>query len=151
MEVKELIFRAKEANSNEWVYGDLINGINCRLIGFIFITPPTMQDTCGDSIYRQEPIKDSTIGVFTGYYDKNKNKIFTGDILSFTTTSAHMVSGKKVNLPPVEFGELCVQNNTLYDFIGFHINNGSIKYKLSFDCEIVGNKFDNPELSNPLQ
>ena len=85
---------------------------------------------------------------FVNLKDRNGKEIYEGDILCFVTQKKYgfQEDGKKVILKPVEFGKFCYGNNVLGDFIGFHIAGGSIQYKLSFSCEIIGNIYQTPQL-----
>jgi uncharacterized phage protein (TIGR01671 family) len=93
-------------------------------------------------------INDLKVMEYTGLKDVNGKEIYEGDILSFTTQrkNGFPEDDKKVILKPVEFGEFCYGNNVLGDFIGFHIDGSSIKYKLTHGCEIIGNIYENPNL-----
>jgi hypothetical protein len=106
------------------------------------------EDKMGDVFKWQNECQIQTIMQFTGLLDKNKKEIFEGDILSFITQrkNGFQEDGKKVILKPVQFGEFCYGNNVLGDFIGFHIDGSSIQYKLSHNCEVIGNIFQNPDL-----
>lgn len=150
--MERIEFRGKTVGLDpQWIYGSLLKKESITLIGRYVITLPTINDPCGDTAWYEEPVIESSIGQFCGYYDKNKEPIYTGDILSFITGHGHMVPGKKVITKPVEFGAFTVRNDTLYNFIGFHIGGSSIKYLLGNGCEITGNDYENPELLTPKQ
>lgn len=138
---REIEFRAKRKDNNEWVYGFYYchKGLNEH-----YILP--IDET---SFYNGIPIiknfievKEETLGQYTGLKDKNETKIFEGDIL---------------RLPSYLFdGELCVcvYHDTKCG-IGFELIE-SRKYNIGHDyCilsdewedfEVVGNIYDNPEL-----
>lgn len=85
---------------------------------------------------------------FTGLKDKYGKEIYEGDILRFFSQRKHgfQEDGKSITLSPVEFGEFYAKDDTLYKFIGGHIDGSSIHYKLPHGLEIIGNIYQNPEL-----
>jgi len=99
--------------------------------------------------FRHFEVIPETVGQFTGFSDNNGIEIYEGDILEFITQRKYgfQYDGGKVRFK-VEFGKFNPLNDTLYDFIGFHANGGSIQYKLHYGCVIIGNIHDNPELIN---
>ena len=69
---------------------------------------------------------------FTGLKDKNGKEIYEGDIVDWPN-----YEGKLLYL--VEFSEGRFGLNLSNDGFGFTI-------KISEECEVIGNKFENPEL-----
>ena len=116
--MREILFRGKTA-CGAWVQGDLIH----RKIWHSKFEVVRVDDSGFDN-YTEYEVATDTIGQFTGLTDKNGNKIFEGDIVT--------VDG---NCYEVKYmlGQF---------FIG---KNMPVAYK-RFDCEIIGNIFDNPEL-----
>ena len=96
-----------------------------------------------------------TVGQYTGLTDKNGKKIFEGDIVKFI----HKGKWKKSEISPfgVEVGEPYSRNykieyiNTFVSY-GLRFINGSIHFPckqstlLMYNCEVIGNIHDNPEL-----
>jgi uncharacterized phage protein (TIGR01671 family) len=69
--MREILFRGKRIDNDEWVYGDLVQS---PAHGVVQIYE---QDLCGDNF----AVDPSTIGQYTGLTDKNGKKIFEGDIV----------------------------------------------------------------------
>ena len=87
---------------------------------------------------RQHPVDTDTVGQFTGQYDKNDKKIYEGDIVRWD---------KDQKLYVVEF-----RSGMFYASVepcNPHIYGGFPLWFLCEEeqhCEIVGNRYDNPEL-----
>ena len=135
---REILFRAKRTNFNEWVFGDLINyseneikiiDQNCR---------------CWDILEGGYDVIPETVGQYTGKTTKNESlcyydvkKLFEGDIFT--------IGDSKTTY-------LCVFEN--YEWIGistdcdkygqYNIRLASIKDQFY----VIGNIHDNPELLN---
>lgn len=152
--MREILFRAKAINRDpfseyrtNYKNGDWVYGLITRQYDERFKTlPAEMTNTDGvsgiDVDYR-------TIGQFTGLTDKNGKKIFEGDILTSDFFPYTSDDGKKEylsevvwffdNVPMPAFGLSTFKkhkpsvrdSNYLY-------NNGL--------WEVIGNKYDNPEL-----
>jgi len=138
-QMRQIKFRGFSKDCNNWVYGSLIEKGIFKEQRYYEI----FSVISGSWVVEKE-----SIGQFTGLYDKNGVEIYEGDILSFITQrkNGFHQDGEKVILKPVQFGDFCYNNNVIGDFIGFHIDGSSIKYKLSHGCEIVGNIHQKPEL-----
>lgn len=123
--MREILFRGKRAENDEWVFGDL------RHIFYGECYPHIVDNSNGlnNSVCGLE-VDPSTIGQFTGLIDRNGVKIFEGDIVRYGQR------GK------VEYNSGSAQftlNFTNSAYEGFD--------KIPFcDCEVLGNIYDNPEL-----
>lgn len=132
--MREIKFRGKQTKPIEsiWHYGDLIHSKDNKTY--------IQNITCME-------VDKETVGQFTGLRDKNGVEIYEGDILKIPEWL------KEDNQ------DVCIciynQENTVSDIIGFglYIKDGySGKYKILVqsdewdEFEVIGNKFDNPEL-----
>lgn len=106
--------------------------------------------------FRVDP---ETIGEWTGLWDKNGVKIFEGDIVrtQMLYDKPHSAKRKgkqfigKVALNKVAAGMFTVVESK-WD-VGIHWTDEDRKYKyyswsLFYDCEVIGNIYQNPELLN---
>lgn len=136
---REILFRGQRKSDNKWVEGYYVHFHKtsyCCIedadknfdndIHRILLEETT--DWGLPNRYVGIDIRPETLGQYIGKEDKNKRKIFDGDIL---------VS---------EFGE---KIKVVYRAPNFAlVNPNSKQFSLNFvkDCEIIGNIYDNPEL-----
>ena len=118
--MREILFRGKVKNTNEWKYGDLRHWTK-KSVG----------------IHHQElhttlRVIPETVGQFTGLTDKNGTKIWEGDIVK----KGFELFVVKWNAEQCRFDLYTNKNN-----IQSGLNVFSQKY-----FEIIGNITDNPEL-----
>lgn len=141
--MREILFRGKRIDNDEWVYGSFCmdaleqkNGL-CGIDGFIRLYDFNMGKSQTHQVDRE------TIGQFTGLTDKNGKKIFEGDIVESEFT-------KKPYL--VCFGEYTYTNEYGEEesVCGWY-NEEEGGYVTAFGCPdawatVIGNIHDNPEL-----
>lgn len=140
--MREILFRAKRKDNGEWVEGDLVHskttsrGVITEIYSLEFI-------------YEVLP---ETVGQFTGLTDKNGNKIFEGDIVSFIVFDYN--DNGKQHKGVVKWSDT---EQIATQFLIWHDNKneyygadgafdlGWVHYQ---DCEfeVIGNIHDNPEL-----
>jgi uncharacterized phage protein (TIGR01671 family) len=123
--MREILFRGKQMDNGEWLFGDLRHIFHGEYRTHIVDNSNGLNNgVCGLEV------ASSTVGQFTGLTDRNGVKIFEGDIVRYGQR------GK------VEYNSGSAQftlNFTNSTYEGFD--------KIPFcDCEVLGNIHDNPEL-----
>lgn len=131
--MREFLFRAKSKEEDKWTYGSL----QCFKGFSIF-----------DEIWKNFiPVNRDTIGQYINIDDKNSKKIFEGDIVRFRGyyQEPHWIG-------TVTYDE----RNALYLFVGVMPYRYDSRHESDFEVqisskdkstfEILGNKWDNPEL-----
>ena len=126
--MREILFRAKRVDNDEWTYGDLLHLPNGDVV------------ILSDKGYTK--VKPETVGQFTGLTDKNGKKIFEGDIAK--EWSSHWKTPLKTEINIYEvvceyLGSLHLIRKTEYG------ENSTPLYRRSV-VEVIGNIYDNKEL-----
>ena len=127
--MREILYRGKRKDNGEWVYG-------------YYLPYHAVKDTNGKDVFAQifvEPdekppkgwaiVTAETVGQYTGLKDKNGTKIFEGDILECQIW---------FECGCYPHSEISYREVTMPDIYMVNIDH---------NIEVVGNKFDNPELS----
>lgn len=123
--MREILFRAKHKEYNQWVEGDLIHEQFGECIQFV-------KDGCRSKV----KVDPETVCQYTGLTDKNGRKIFEGDILSAHLDDKHPEDITYVQITWDGFS-WCMRESTEDDVMS------------EYDCntfEVCGNIFDNPDL-----
>ncbi len=135
--MREILFRGKRIDNGGWMEGYLWIGNDCS-----YITPNNL----GITYYEKElrimafarEVDPETVCQYTGLTDKNRKKIFEGDIVS-----TPLFTPPKMLICFIE-GAFCLGNkNGEYVADIHYIHHAGIN-----QTEVIGNIFDNPELLN---
>lgn len=127
--MRQILFRGKTIDSGRWIKGYLVQGqwyYDDSPMTVIIPTDITFYPRCEISGY--EDVDPETVGQWTGLVDKNDKKIFEGDIVECW--------GRRVSvIYDIDYAEF-----EFDDIIELSL---CVDYK---ECEVIGNKWDNPEL-----
>lgn len=136
---REILFRGKDKSTNQWVYGDYTHneGLNTHYIS-------RNVNNISRKVWEVDP---ESIGQYTGFKDKNGNKIFEGDIVHIKGDG---FGGAKVGVDyhrVITFhdGTFCLSLcGCKYDtHTGIYEHNGSLSIE---NWDVIGNVVDTPEL-----
>lgn len=125
--MREIIFRGKRKDDGEWEFGNLI--ISPYLKNCVMIERLQTKNGYHATLI----VKPESVGQYTGIKDKNRKKIFEGDIVAFD--GGHFV---------VEY----IDCRMGFAFSGLRGRGIVIGFSMSDweHIEIIGNIHDNPEL-----
>lgn len=150
---RETLFRGKRLDNDEWVEGVYFPPAHTIIT---FVNSGTEESPN----YEDYIVRPETVGEFTGMTDKNGTAIFEGDIVRtqpfYTRPCSATRKGKQflgvVNLHNRTFrGNKTIPEQKYDSFWQVDITEDTEKYNhyswsQFWNCEVVGNKFDNTEL-----
>lgn len=137
--MRDILFRGKRTDNNEWVYGSPLFQDGYVLIGFW---------NSEEFEWEEHLVAPETVGQFTGLLDKNYNKIFEGDILSVGIGKRLMYvhfNGETLTWELTDVGVSACEVNHLINTFEL----GEIQVEAAYGemvSEVIGNIHDNPEL-----
>ena len=133
--IREVLFRAKAINRDRGYHrtnyknGDWVYGLITRLYDERFENLPAemTDENCVSGI----EIDHNTICQFTGLKDRNGDKIWENDIVRLADEDIYIVTWE--------------EDDAMFalEDVGVVENFGNVDSRW---CEVIGNKFDNPEL-----
>lgn len=137
---REIKFRAKRVDNNEWIYGYF--GIDHNDKSYIFLVEDVGM-SIGKSLVQYEVVPE-TVGQFTGLTDKNGLDIYEGDIIRTERNTAVVSFGNK------EYIIKIYDKSDMIEINGWLVTNknGHSETLDSSFCEgeVIGNIHSNPEL-----
>ena len=146
---REIKFRGKDLVTGKWCYGIYMPPFYEGKDPFIY-----MKKDCGDHwSYISVQVIPDTVGQYTGLKDKNGVEIYEGDILR--TEGFRIIDGRSVqsiDISEVVWSEdscgfSAVEQKSI--IAGKEKQQMGIFYMMpdSEECEVIGNIYDNPELT----
>lgn len=151
--MREIEFRAKRTDNDEWVYGYYVQGldfenkpINNSIVRNITTVNP-VDKTIKQDIYE---VDINTLGQYTGLKDKNDKKVFEGDVIRmhyfFTNYDPSSLGAFE---DEAEFIGV-VKCDLLDGFYVETVDDHSVGYlqwieEPTEELEVLGNIYDNPE------
>ena len=135
--MKEIKFRARRIDKDEFAFGDLLTGMGYKKGQFFILPHLSYYPSDCHSVDGYEVIPE-TIGQFTGLKDKNGKEIYEGDIVQNLSEKKGYVAFLQQEMGYVVVWDSCDTR------LGHRERGGGYDHDLSL--EVIGNIYDNPKL-----
>lgn len=137
--MREILFRGKRTENGEWVYGEYFGLCAVANDDGEVALKYLIHQSNNEPLYS---VDAETVGQYTGLTDKNGKKIFEGDIVKSWSSWWRMPGLIEVETYEV----VCKHLGGLYLKRGTPNGEKSTSLNRSSTVEVIGNKWDNPEL-----
>lgn len=137
--MREILFRGKRVDNNEWVYGFLSKSRGNNHFLSLCI------DHEENGVMLSSIVEPEAIGQYTGLTDKNGTKIFEGDVVK--CISRFDAKDMVVIFEAAEFHLLIAKD---IKTIRNAVECCGYRYFGTLETEVIGNIYDNPELVEGL-
>lgn len=136
--MREIKFRGRRIDNEEWIYGSLITHSHMGVDKY-FIAPEGMAQIYATS----HKVISETVSQYTGLKDKDGREVYEGDVLVYDDTPYSAYASKQTGSITWRRGAFCFS----------HMFYGSMHYStfnrddfFEQKSKIIGNIHDNPEL-----
>lgn len=151
--MREILFRGKRKDNGEWVYGFYVHLRDVKGRESHRIYTGYAETDCGDFYPDWFEVDPATVGRYAGLTSNGK-KIFEWDIVKFTDSRFRY---SYVGVVCFYEGSFCIKFKGFRGAV-FHRIGEKEKWQemgasgtLSYQYEILGNAYDNPELLEEVQ
>jgi uncharacterized phage protein (TIGR01671 family) len=130
--MREYRFRGKRVDNGEWVFGDLIQvETDCYIWDYDVMDNGVSESLRAYEIWQK--VNPATVGQYTGLHDKNGREIWEGDYLRNYQGDIHeVIWGPRINA-------------TLRKKVSHHWPTQYLDCTF-MEWEVIGNRWDNPDL-----
>jgi len=158
--MRKILFRGKCYDDGEWIFGSLLDDD-------IIVTKGAVEvdDDYINIVDEWSSVLPGTVGQYTGMWDCKGKMIFDGDIVVYNTTSycVGIIYGafvlERIDDDLIDYEDFpqntfpCGCDET--EFMGvchdycvslFELSSNEQDFEGSLSCEVIGNRWDNPEL-----
>lgn len=125
--MREILFKAKRIDNNEWV-----EGLLTVMFGQYHIINPNDENTA-------YPINTDTVCQYTGMTDDKGCKIWENDVVVYSWTNGQ-------DEAETENTKVTYDKHGFTPFIWDYECDGCCLYNQILEIEVIGNIFDNPDL-----
>ena len=140
--MREILFKAKRIDNGKWIEGCYAESKGNTFIGIDISIGIDVFEVFCTPIIRWIEIDPETICQFTGFYDKNGNRIWDNDIVN---TNSNLRAQIKFGLYSNSFSTRKYNQGFYMDFM----DNEYYRHELGYwagKSVVIGNIFDNKEL-----
>lgn len=134
--MSQILYRGKRKDNNEWIYGYVIQEPNGRTFIGTYL-PGGMWDWV--------EVEAETVGRHVEFQDMNGVNVFTGDIVKWGHVPGYHENPVRIaevkSNPDIQFDALIDGHRNVFHFGAFAYADVTDKA-----LEIIGNRWDNPEL-----